>query len=48
MTPAFLILLFLGLIFLWFLLSSLYRPIGTFIKRVIKDSFDEINKEDNE
>lgn len=36
------------LIFLWFLLAFLFRPIGRFFFRLWKDAVDEMNKEDEE
>ena len=46
MNPAFIILVFLGAVVLWFLLSFAFRPIGKFIYRIWKDAVDEINKND--
>lgn len=46
MNPAFLFLVVLGLVALWFLLSFAFRPIGRFICRIWKDAVDEIKKND--
>lgn len=40
------ILLVLGVVALWFLLSCIYRPLGKFIYRIGKDAVDEINKDE--
>lgn len=47
MTPAFILLVILSLIILFFLLSFIYRPLGSFIKRIVSDAVEQINKEDN-
>lgn len=46
MNPVFIILVILGAVVLWFLLSFAFRPIGRFIYRIWKDAVDEINKND--
>lgn len=46
MNPVFVILIILGAVALWFLLSFAFRPIGRFIYRIWKDAVDEINKND--
>lgn len=46
MNPAFIILVLLGAVALWFLLSFAFRPIGEIIHRIWKDAVDEINRED--
>ena len=48
MNPAFVLLVVLGLIALWFLLSFLYKPLGKFVYQIGKDAMDEINKVDEE
>lgn len=48
MPLAFILLVILFVIILFFLLSFLYRPLGKFIKRIINDSIEEMNKEDEE
>lgn len=44
--PAFYILVFIGLLAVWLLLSSLYRPIGKLFKTLIKDAADMMDKDD--
>ena len=44
--PAFIFLVILGAIALWFLLSFAFRPFGKFIYRIWKDAIDEINRKD--
>lgn len=46
MNPAFAILLFIGLIAIWFLLSGLYKAIGSFVYHIGKDAIDNILEED--
>lgn len=48
MPLAFILLLLLGLVILWFLLAFLYRPLGKLTKKIYNDSIKEINKEDDE
>lgn len=48
MNPVFVILVLLGVIILWFLLSFAFRPFGRFIYQIWKDAIDEMNKEDKE
>lgn len=48
MNPAFIILVILGAIALWFLLSSAFSAIGRIIYGFWKRAVDEINKEDEE
>lgn len=48
MNPAFIILVILGSVLLWFLLSFLFIPLGKLVYKVIKDAIDIMNKEDNE
>lgn len=47
MNPVFIILIILGAILLWFLLSFAFIPFGKLVYRVIKDAFDIMNKDDN-
>ena len=44
--PAFLAIITLLLIAVWFLASILYVPIGKFISRIWSDAVDEILKDD--
>jgi len=44
MTPAFMILVLLGLIALWFLLSFAFVPLGKLIYKIWKDAVDEIKR----
>lgn len=46
MNPAFFILVALGAVVLWFLLSFVFYPLGRFIYRIWKDAVDEINRKD--
>lgn len=46
MNPAFIILVILGAVVLWFLLSFVFYPLGRFIYRIWKDAVDEINRKD--
>ena len=48
MNPAFIILVILGTILLWFLLSFVFIPLGKLVYKVAKDAIDIMNKEDNE
>lgn len=48
MNPAFIILVILLCISVWFLASSLYKPIGRFIHKIGKDAIDELTEEDKE
>lgn len=48
MNPAFILLVLLGAVAVWFLLSFAFRPIGMFFYRIWKDSVDSINKEESE
>lgn len=47
MNPVFIILVILGSILLWFLLSFVFIPLGKLIYKVVKDVIDIMNKEDN-
>lgn len=47
--PAFYLLVFLGIVLLWFLLAFMYKPIGKFFHRIWKDAVDAIEEvDDNE
>lgn len=46
MNPAFFILVALGAVALWFLLSFVFYPLGRLIYRIWKDAVDEINRND--
>ena len=46
MNPVFVILVILGAILLWFLLSFVFYPLGRFLYRLWKDATDEMNRED--
>lgn len=48
MNPAFVILVILGCIALWFLASALYKPIGKFVHRIGKDAIDGLTEKDEE
>lgn len=45
---AFYILVIIGLILLWFLLSGLFKPIGKLFSKLGKDAVDAIKEEDKE
>ena len=47
MNPAFIILVILGTILLWFLLSFLFIPLGKLVYKVVKDAIDIMNKHEN-
>lgn len=44
---AFYVLVILGLVLLWFLLSFLFRPVGKFFYRLWNDVVDVMNENDN-
>ena len=46
MNPVFVVLVILGAILLWFLLSFVFFPLGRFIYRIGRDAIDEMNKDD--
>lgn len=46
MNPAFIILIILGAVAVWFLLSFVFYPLGKLIYRIWKDAVDEINRKD--
>lgn len=45
--PAFWILVLLGLVLLWFLLSFLFKPLGKFFSRLWSDAMDAMDEDDN-
>lgn len=47
MNPVFVILVILGAIILWFLLSFIFFPLGKLIYQIGKDAKDEMNREEN-
>lgn len=48
--PAFVILVAIGCVAVWFLLSWLYKPVGQFFYRIYRDAINELteNKEKKE
>lgn len=48
MNPVLILLVIIGAVALWFLLSFLYKPIGKLITRIYKDAVDEINENEND
>lgn len=46
MNPAFVIIAIIAIIALWFLVSGLYRPLGTLLHKIGKDAVDAMNEED--
>lgn len=48
MNPAFAILVVVGLVALWFLLSAIYKPLGKFIYRIGKDAVDAMTEDETE
>lgn len=47
MNPAFIIIVLLVAVLLWFLLSFVFYPLGKIIFRIGQDAIDEMNREDN-
>ena len=47
MNPAFILIVLLAVVALWFLLSFAFKPLGKFFYRIWKDAKDAINEEDN-
>lgn len=45
--PVFYILVFLAAVLLWFLLSSVFKPLGKLGYRIYKDAEDAITEEDD-
>lgn len=48
MNPAFVILVFLGAVILWFLLSFVFIPLGKFVYRIYKDAVNQMEQKDND
>ena len=46
MNPALIILIIIGAVVLWFLLSFVFYPLGKLVYRVYKDAIDEMNRDD--
>lgn len=45
MNPAFILLVLLGVVAVWFLLSFAFIPIGKFVYRIWRDAVDSIKEE---
>ena len=48
MNPAFILLVILIVILVWFLLAFAYKPFGKVIHKIGKDAMDEINDKEEE
>ena len=48
MNPAFILIVAIVLIALWFLLSALYKPIGKLFGKIYDDAIKELTEEDEE
>lgn len=48
MNPAFILLILIGAVLVWFLLSFAFYPIGKFIASCWKRTKDDMNKENSE
>ena len=48
MNPVFVLLVILGAVIFWFLLSFIFYPFGKLIYRIFKDAVDEINRKEND
>lgn len=48
MNPALVILILIGVVALWFLLSFIFYPLGKMVYRIYKDAMDEINRKDED
>lgn len=48
MNPALIILVILGLVILWCLLSFVFFPLGKIISHIGKDAVHEMNRDENE
>ena len=46
MNPVLVFLILLAAVTLWFLCAFLFYPIGRFFYRIVKDAFEEMNRED--
>lgn len=42
--PAFIIILLIAIICVWFLAANLYKPLGKFINKMFKRSVDSMNE----
>ena len=48
MNPFFILLVILGVVILWFLLSFLFKPLGKIVSKVLQDTFNIMNEEESE
>lgn len=48
MNPAFVIIVVIAFISIWFLSSALYKPIGKLFHRISKDAIDQLTEKDEE
>ena len=48
MNPVFIILVILGAVALWFLLSFMFRPLGNLFFKLWTNAVDEMKKSENE
>lgn len=46
--PFLIILILLGAILMWFILSFAFKPIGKFMNKLLGDAIDIINEEESE
>lgn len=46
MNPVLVLLILIGSVVLWFLLSFVFRPLGKIVYQIWKDAVDEMNKKD--
>ena len=46
--PAFYLLVIIGVVFLWFLLAFMFKPVGRFFHRLYQDVVDEMTENDEE
>lgn len=46
MNPAFILIVLIVLVALWFLLSFAFRPLGKFLHSIWKDAMDAMSNED--
>lgn len=47
MNPAFVILVLLGAVVIWFLLSFVFIPLGKFVHRIYKDAINQMEQDNN-
>lgn len=47
MNPAFVILVLLGAVVLWFLLSFVFIPLGKFVYRIYKDAMNQMERDND-